>query len=461
MTLRGTHRILIAVVLAWSAIAVSARPAHATTDAYWARQWAPSQIGAPDAWPLTTGSGVRIGVVDTGVDLEHEDLADKIVASTSCIGAAGNAASCRGSGQDDNGHGTAVASIAAAITDNGKGIAGVAPGAELVVARSLTGDGRGGAVGAPEDVLAGIDWVVARGARIVNLSLGPDGGAGPRPGPLAQAIARAWARGAIPVVAAGNGAPRGGRSAYADLDAVVVGASHRDGSAAPYSESLSGTKWGLLAPGGAGGDPSSPGFLAQNVVSAAWVDGRSNSYGAVSGTSIAAPHVSGALALLLAQGLSRQEAIRRMLASADDSQPCGDGCHGRLDVSRAVGAARGGSTPPTVASGDSASAPEEARPGGGADTPPEPTGARAPEGEAADAPDPAPEPRPVELPVESTPGQSLALLPEPVSPVRLTAAAESDALVPRNLLFLVMSTTVVSSALLESLARRDRRGSLR
>ncbi len=346
---RGRWRSSIfGLIVASGLSVVGASPAHATTDRYWSRQWAPAQIGVPDAWPRTTGSGVRIGVVDTGVDLGHEDLAGKIVASTSCLGAAGLAASCRGSAQDDNGHGTIVSSIAAAVTGNGKGIAGIAPGAELVVARSLADDGKGGAMGTPGDVLTGVDWVVAHGARVVNLSLGTEAGAPPGPSPLAQAIERAWSRGAIPVVAAGNGTPSQASSAYANLDAVVVGANNRDGSVAAYSLALGGTKWGLLAPGGAGGDPRAPGFLADNVVSATWVDGRTNSYGAAGGTSVAAPHVAGSLALLLAQGLSREAAIRRLLDTADTSRPCGSGCHGRIDVARAVGSERAPAPQTTV-----------------------------------------------------------------------------------------------------------------
>ncbi len=463
MTPRRIHRSLIVAVIASSVVVVSqARPAHATTDLHWARQWAPSQIGAPDAWRRTTGAGVRIGIVDTGVDLAHEDLAVKIVASTSCIGVGGSAASCRGNGQDDNGHGTAVSSVAAAVTDNGKGIAGIAPGAELVVARSLTDDGRGGASGVPEDVLAGIDWVVGHGARIVNLSLGADADEGPGPSLMAQAIERAWARGAVPVVAAGNGTPDGARSVYADLNAVVVGASRRDGSAAPYSVSLRGAKWGLLAPGGVGGDPTNPSFVSQNVVSANWVNGRKNSYGAGSGTSIATPHVSGALALLLAQGLTRQDAIRRMLESADDSRPCGEGCHGRLDIGRAVGSARPPDTPSTVVpDGRQSTTDDETRAGGGAGTPSEAAANDPPEDSGAGGPVPRSEPIPIDVPDQETPGQSLALLPEPGSSLRLTAAAESDALVPRSVLFLVVSMTVVSSVALEWLARRDGRRMLR
>jgi len=456
---RSPWRAFVAtVVVAAGIVAFAASPASATTDLYWSRQWTPSQIGAPDAWRRTTGVGVRIGVIDTGVDLDHEDLGAKVVASTSCLRTGGVSASCRGSAQDDNGHGTAVSSIAAAVTGNGKGIAGIAPGAELVEVRALTDDGHGGAIGDPADVLAGIDWVIDHGARIVNLSLGTGAGGYAGPSPMAQAIERAWARGAIPVVAAGNGTPDQAPSAYANLDAVVVGANGRDGTMAPYSLSLSGTKWGLLAPGGTGGDPRDPGFLAQNVVSAIWVEGHSNSYGASSGTSIAAPHVSGALALLLAQGLSREAAIRRMLETVDDAGPCGNGCHGRLDVARAVGSERGVTPKPTVRRDVQGSAPGRSQPVDRGVDPPPPAAVVAPTKDpAASTPLPSREPLPVDPPGGDTSERSLALLPEPGSSLRLAASSGSDDLVPRNLVFLVVSTTVVSSAVLEWMARRDRR----
>jgi len=258
-------------------------------------------------------------------------------------------------------------------------------------------------------------------------------------------------------VAAGNGTPDQAPSAYANLDAVVVGANGRDGTMAPYSLSLSGTKWGLLAPGGTGGDPRDPGFLAQNVVSANWVEGQSNSYGASSGTSIAAPHVAGALALLLAQGLNRDVAIRRMLDNAADAGPCGRGCHGRLDVARAVGSGRDVPPPSAVRNEAQGSSNQVGADGRGADPAPADTKVAPPNDPVVGAPRPGGEPLPVDQPGGDTSERSLALLPEPGSSLRLAASSGSDALVPRNLLFLVVSMTMVSSVLLEWMARRDRR----
>src|SRR5438445_8121135 len=100
--------------LAGTALAVfPASAAHASNDPSFKNQWGLARIGAEKAWARTTGAGVRIGIVDTGVDLGHEDLAGRVAESISCIGSGGDAAKCRGSAQDDQGHGTHVSGIVA------------------------------------------------------------------------------------------------------------------------------------------------------------------------------------------------------------------------------------------------------------------------------------------------------------------------------------------------------------
>src|SRR5438105_6235427 len=198
-----------------------ARRARADDDGEVRSQWALTQVGAPQAWARTTGAGIRIGVVDTGVDIGHEDLAGKVVASTNCIGAAGVPARCSGTGQDDNGHGTHVAGIAAAVRGNGLGIAGIAPDAELVVAKVVSASG----VGAVADVVAGIKWVVDHGARVVNLSLDSPTMtfAGVQATAIQEGLDYAWTRGAGPVLAAGSpGRPGFGAGSRSDRDLTAV-----------------------------------------------------------------------------------------------------------------------------------------------------------------------------------------------------------------------------------------------
>jgi subtilisin family serine protease len=330
------HHVRIALLAAAStALALVPSTAHASNDPSFSDQWSLSRMGAEKAWARTTGAGVRIGIVDTGIDLGHEDLAGKIVDSASCVGANGDPAKCSGSAQDDQGHGTHVAGIAAAHKDNGKGIAGVAPDAELVVAKVLSATG----TGSGEDVTAGIKWVVDHGARVVNLSLGDPAMvittlAGPND--LNEGIEYAWSHGAVPVVAAGNSNTLGlgleGRS-YGDMNAIIVGATGPDDRTAEYSTSTGGAKWAVVAPGGAG-----DGKKANDVLSTLWIKGKPNSYGSLAGTSMAAPQVSGAIALLLAQGHTPEGAIQQLLGTAD---PVGCGsasrtCHGRINLDKAT-----------------------------------------------------------------------------------------------------------------------------
>ena len=326
----------ISVFMLASALVLSPGPAAASDDVRFGEQWSLSKIGAPAAWASTTGAGMRIGVVDTGIDLNHEDLARKVVAHTSCVGAAGDPARCSGSAQDDQGHGTHVAGIAAAWKDNHTGIAGVAPDAELVVAKVLSAAGSG----STEDINAGIRWVVDNGARVVNLSLGDPNYliTSVQGTPLSEGIEYAWAHGAIPVLASGNENPLGlgllGSSDYGSLNAVTVGATGPADEIAPYSSPLGNAKWSIVAPGGIGG-----GSPAGDILSTFWRKGAANQYAALAGTSMAAPHVAGALALLLAQGHGQQQAVERLLGTADHAVSCGfnsSACAGRLDIARAT-----------------------------------------------------------------------------------------------------------------------------
>lgn len=330
---------MLAIALAGSlAAAFLPGAAQASNDPLFDKQWALTRIGAPAAWTRSTGTGVRIGIVDTGVDLTHEDLAAQVVASTNCIGSAGDPARCKGNAQDDQGHGTHVAGIAAAAKDNGRGIAGVAPGARLVVAKALDAEGSG----TTEDINAGIRWVVDHGARVVSLSLGGDFLIDSLFGTsLDEGIRYAWSRGAVPVLAAGNTNLLGlgllGSSQYGTLPAIVVGATGPGDRVAGYSSPLGNARWAVMAPGGAG-----TGGEAADVLSSFWVAGDPHQYKALAGTSMATPHVAGTVALLLAQGLTPQAAVDRVLATADKGIACGSllgsTCAGRLNAGAATGA---------------------------------------------------------------------------------------------------------------------------
>jgi subtilisin family serine protease len=324
-----------------AAITLTSTAATASNDTYFARQWGLTQIGAPAAWTTATGSGVLVGVVDTGIDASHPDLAGKVAGAANCLGG-----SCRdGDATDDNGHGTEVSGVLAAVTGNSRGMAGVAPDARLLVAKSLDAGG----AGKVDDINAGVHWVVDHGAKVVNLSFSdPDFQLTSLLGtPLRAAVEYAWSRGAVPVLASGNyrvGVVDLGSSNYGDLDALVVGATDRTGNVPRYSSAIGNAKWGLVAPGGLGA-----GGIDDNVITTS----RGGRYVAAAGTSLAAPHVAGALAVLISRGFSGPGAAGRLLSTLDRSS-CGPGCQGRLDLAAAIAAgpppAGGGSAPAQAAS---------------------------------------------------------------------------------------------------------------
>jgi thermitase len=311
------RRLSLSLLLAAVALVVAvASPAAAATDPRIGEQWGLHIVGAPQAWAGgASGGGVTIAVVDTGVDPNHEDLRGKVVLGRNFVGP------CRS--EDDNGHGTHVAGIAAAIAGNGVGGAGVAPAASVLSVKVLDSEGSG------SDVAPAIRYAADSGAQVINLSLGEF--AQPLLGPsFSEAIRYAWSKGAVPVVAAGNDFVLG--SGFSNEPAMVVSATTRQDAKALYSSGVGAARWGIAAPG--------------DRVLSTW---PGNQYDVLSGSSMAAAFVSGAVAALRSLGLSAQESVDRLLATAKDLGPTGrDSTYGagRLDLAAAVsGTPGGGGTP--------------------------------------------------------------------------------------------------------------------
>ena len=259
------------------------------SDPRWDNQWAPAKIGAPAAWEITTGSTeVIIAVLDTGIDLDHPDLAAKIWTHPGEVPANGVDDDQNGKvddvhgwhfylpfedndPQDDNGHGTHVAGIAAAETDNEVGIAGMSWGAQLMPVKVLDEYGEGWY----SDVIAGIVYATDNGAAIINLSLGGEESSQS----LQEAVDYSHARGVLLIAATGNS---GGPVFYpAACDHVLsVGATDVDDHRPGFSNH--GPEIDVVAPG------------VEIYSTWPWRGG----YFYQSGTSVAAPHVAGLAALI-------------------------------------------------------------------------------------------------------------------------------------------------------------------
>lgn len=344
---------------------LSGSPAFATQ--YLGDQWGLSVIGAPTAWQHGTGAGVRIGVVDTGVDLAQQDLQGKVVAQNYFVSSPSSGCETSAPGnpaQDDNGHGTHVSGIAAA--SGAVGVSGAAPGASLVVAKVLDCTG----AGQYSDVVAGINWAVQAGAKVINLSLGnaPIGGlvdtSNIEGSPLGNALQNAWNSGAVPVIAAGNngnGLFGLGDANYSGVPAVVVAATGspqngEQGQLASYSNGVNEAQWGVAAPGG--DDPNGPSaatcgqYDPYEILSTYWTASQpTNCYATDEGTSMATPFVSGTVALLLSHGLSASQAVQTLLGTANHSVSCGSSCSGLVNAAAAVQAVAG---PPNASAGPKA-----------------------------------------------------------------------------------------------------------
>ena len=161
-------------------------------DLFAAQQYSLTKMNVPAAWDASRGDGITIAVVDTGADFAHPDLAAKFVSrGRDFVTGHPDAA-------DDHGHGTHVSGIAAAVTNNGLGVAGVGYNARLLPVKALAANGSGDHA----SIASAIAWAADNGARIINLSLGS-----PTPSTTLQtAIDAAWAKGALIVCAAGNDA---------------------------------------------------------------------------------------------------------------------------------------------------------------------------------------------------------------------------------------------------------------
>lgn len=248
--------------------------------------WGVQRLRAPAAWQETEGRGVRVAIIDTGIDTTHPDLVGQVDGGYSAI----TRSEASGAYQDDNGHGTHVAGTVAALRD-GKGVVGVAPQARLYAVKVLDADGSGNL----SDVIDGIVWAASNDMQVANMSLGAPFGSET----MQRALRFAAGRGMIVVAAAGNsGGSVGFPGAYPE--AIAVAASDFQDKLAPFSSR--GPEVDFIAPG-------------VDIVS----DKMGGGFVSYSGTSMAAPHVAGLAALAVSKGwtgLNGPDGVKNQLEKA-------------------------------------------------------------------------------------------------------------------------------------------------
>ena len=285
------------------------------------------QIGVPAAWQRgLTGRGVKIAVLDAGVDATHPDLAGRVTSQ--------NFSDSPDAG-DHHGHGTHVASIAAGNgTASGGKYKGVAPEASILNGKVLDDSGFGFESG----IVAGMEWAAAQGAAVANLSLGSfDASDGTDP--MSQALIElSRTSRTLYVVAAGNNGPgdQTVSSPGAADAALTVGSNERDGTISPFSsrgprKGDGGLKPEITAPGA--------GIVAARATGTSMGEPVDESYTAASGTSMATPHVSG-VAALLAQDhpdWTNEQLKNRLIGTADPQQAAvSEQGAGRVDADQAT-----------------------------------------------------------------------------------------------------------------------------
>ncbi|MEK7625684.1 MAG: S8 family peptidase [Patescibacteria group bacterium] len=225
--------------------------------------WGVDRVDAELVWPNTNTNTVRVGVIDTGISLSHPDLSGNIKGEI-------NAINPKRSANDDNGHGSHVAGIIGAV-NNTIGVVGVAPEVDLYAIKVLGANGSGYL----SDIIEGLDWSIANGMQVVNMSLG----ASSDNQFLHEAVIRARNAGIVLVVAAGNsGSSVEYPGKYSEV--ITVGATDVNNQIASFSSR------------GPEVDVAAPGVSVFSTY-------KGSGYATLSGTSMATPHVTGIVALIL------------------------------------------------------------------------------------------------------------------------------------------------------------------
>ncbi|MCA9552308.1 MAG: S8 family serine peptidase [Myxococcales bacterium] len=282
-------------------------------DPMFEQQWSFPMVGAKDAWKVADGKGVVVAVIDTGVAYEDygrfkrvEDLAGtEFVKGYDFVNDTDHP-------NDDHGHGTHVAGTIAQTTNNGIGVAGLAPGAKIMPLKVLSAAGSGSVA----DIADAIRFAADEGANVINMSLG----GGMRTLIMERAVAYAHNKGVVVVCAAGNGGRKKVEYPAAYKGAFAVSSVGPTRKLAYYSSY--GKQVAISAPGG-DRQLGEAATIIQNTIEPRRID-ATNLYLGFQGTSMATPHVAGAAALVMSAGVTNPDDVERILKdTASEAGPKG------------------------------------------------------------------------------------------------------------------------------------------
>lgn len=310
----------------------------ATADEYFPRQYALQNTGQPftntagtltqpggkvdadvdavEAWNVTTGAGIKVAVLDSGVANDNPDITPKVIARANFTSGE--------TGDDNYGHGTHVAGIVAATANNTHGVAGTCPGCSILDGKVLNDSG----VGSTSALANGINWAVSNGAKVINMSLGVRASR-----TLETAVNNAWNKGVVLVAAAGNGANSTKIYPGAYPNVIAVAATDNNDAKAPFS--TYGASWVDIAAPGVNVYSTFPNHTfvlgTQNK--------RSFGYDVGNGTSMSSPMVAATAALAWSSNPAAAHTSIRSKVESSADKIAGTGsywAHGRVNAYNAV-----------------------------------------------------------------------------------------------------------------------------
>ena len=276
---------------------------------------ADADVDAVEAWNVTTGSGIKVAVLDSGVATDNPDINPKVVLRANFSSSTTN--------EDNYGHGTHVAGIVAA-SHNTSGVAGVCPGCTILAGKVLNDSG----VGSSSSLANGINWAVSNGAKVINMSIGVRASR-----TLETAVNNAWKKGVVLVAAAGNGGNQ--TKIYPGAYPNVIAVAATDNADAKASFSTYGASWVDVAAPGVNVYSTFPNHTfvlgTQNK--------RSFGYDVGNGTSMSSPIVAATAALAWSShpGASNTSVRANIESTADKISGTGTNwAHGRVNADKAV-----------------------------------------------------------------------------------------------------------------------------